>query len=159
MHTHLDDVVRSDRLLADGEEPDAGAHLITPRLGFTHHGIYVGGGKVVHYGTLARRLQRRPVEEVPIDRFANDHRVWVRQHERVSFEPAQIIKRARSRIGEDRYGLLSNNCEHFCEWCLHDVPFSYQVRRVRTFARGLTGAVTTLGCVLVTLLAVSGIWT
>ncbi|WP_316867889.1 styrene monooxygenase/indole monooxygenase family protein [Ralstonia mannitolilytica] len=26
-----------------------GAHLITPRLGYWHHGIYVGNGKVVHY--------------------------------------------------------------------------------------------------------------
>jgi hypothetical protein len=38
-----------------------------------------------------------------------------------------VINRARSRVGEDRYRLLTNNCEHFCEWCLHGEHRSYQV--------------------------------
>lgn len=32
-----------------------------------------------------------------------------------------------SRIGEDRYHVLTNNCEHFCEWCVHAEQRSYQV--------------------------------
>jgi hypothetical protein len=146
---------RSDHQLAQGEEPRCGAHLVTPRLGFTHHGIYVGRGKVVHYA-LARRFHRRPVEEVPIVRFADGHRVCVRIHQSVAFTPAQIVQRARSRVGEDRYGLLTNNCEHFCEWCLHDVPRSYQVQRAQSLARGLTGAVAALVYTLVTHRALLG---
>ena len=38
--------------------------------------------------------------------------------------------RARSRVGEDCYRLLTNNCEHFCEWCLRGEPRSYQIERV-----------------------------
>jgi hypothetical protein len=30
-------------------------------------------------------------------------------------------------VGEDRYRLLTNNCEHFCEWCLHGTARSFQV--------------------------------
>jgi Lecithin retinol acyltransferase len=30
-------------------------------------------------------------------------------------------------VGEDRYRLLTNNCEHFCEWCLHGAARSFQV--------------------------------
>jgi hypothetical protein len=26
--------------------------------------------------------------------------------------------------------MLSNNCEHFCEWCLRDEQRSYQVERL-----------------------------
>ena len=26
-------------------------------------------------------------------------------------------RRARSRLGERRYHLSRNNCEHFCNWC------------------------------------------
>ena len=26
---------------------------------------------------------------------------------------------ARSRLGERSYRILTNNCEHFCEWCLN----------------------------------------
>jgi hypothetical protein len=31
-------------------------------------------------------------------------------------------RRARMRVGENRYQLLRNNCEHFCEWCLRGEP-------------------------------------
>jgi hypothetical protein len=136
--------------LMKDQEPPLGAHLITPRLGFTHHGIYVGGGKVVHYGTLAHGFHRQPVEEVRIKRFADGHRVWMRIHENVLFEPMQIIERARSRVGEDRYGLFTNNCEHFCEWCLHGVSLSYQVQRMRILARTMTGLAAAAFCALVT---------
>ncbi|MBV9702983.1 MAG: lecithin retinol acyltransferase family protein, partial [Methylobacteriaceae bacterium] len=37
-----------DRWLRPQEEPPLGAHLITPRFTYQHHGIYVGGGLVVH---------------------------------------------------------------------------------------------------------------
>jgi hypothetical protein len=43
------------------------------------------------------------------------------------FEAWEVVRRARSRIGEDNYRLLTNNCEHFCEWCLRGEPRSYQV--------------------------------
>jgi hypothetical protein len=38
-----------DRLLAAGEAPPLAAHIVTPRLGYSHHGIYVGEGLVVQY--------------------------------------------------------------------------------------------------------------
>ena len=43
-----------------------GAHLITPWLGFAHHGIYMGEGKVIHYGALVYDIIRKPVEEVTL---------------------------------------------------------------------------------------------
>jgi hypothetical protein len=43
------------------------------------------------------------------------------------------MRRARSRLGENRYGLLRNNCEHFCEWCVQGIPRSYQVERALQF--------------------------
>jgi hypothetical protein len=41
--------LRTDRRpVAPGEVLPVGAHLLAPRRGYTHHGIHVGGGKVVH---------------------------------------------------------------------------------------------------------------
>ncbi|MBP4061169.1 lecithin retinol acyltransferase family protein [Aeromonas sp. Prich7-2] len=37
-----------------------GAHLVTPRTGYDHHGIYVGNGKVVHYAGFARGFNTGP---------------------------------------------------------------------------------------------------
>jgi len=40
---------------------------------------------------------------------------------------ADVVRRARSRLGERCYDLLENNCEHFCEWCLRGTARSFQV--------------------------------
>jgi hypothetical protein len=99
-------------------EPPVGAHIVTPRLGYLHHGIYIGDGLVVHYGGWARGLRRAPVEEVTLDAFANGREIWVRSAAPSPFDSRAVIERARSRLGENRYRLLTNNCRHFCEWCL-----------------------------------------
>lgn len=119
-----------DRRLADSEDPPLGAHLITPRLGFVHHGVYVGGGKVMHCGAVSRMLPRGPVEEVSLWEFSRGRPVSVRGGEPVRFTAHEVIARARSRIGENRYRLFTNNCEHFCEWCLRGRCRSYQVERL-----------------------------
>jgi hypothetical protein len=127
----------ADLPLATGEEPPTGAHLVTPRRGYLHHGIYVGEGRVIHYTARAFCLVRRPVEEVSLERFAHRKVVWVRVHAPGSYEPAEIIQRARSRLGEDRYRLFTNNCEHFCEWCTRGLHRSAQVETLRAILGSL----------------------
>ena len=126
---------RPFRRLRPLETPMPGAHLITPWLGFAHHGIYVGEGKVIHYGALVYDIVRKPVEEVTLACFAGGRPVFIVQHDQLPFEPKAIIERARSRLGEHRYRLLSNNCEHFVEWCLYDEQRSFQVTRALEFPR------------------------
>src|SRR6516165_1085226 len=119
-----------DRLLAANEEPPLGAHLITPRFAYAHHGVYVGAGAVVHYAALASHWRRGPVEEVSLSRFAQRHPVWVRPTGPDALRCEEIVRRARSRLGENRYRLLSNNCEHFSEWCVNGEHRSPQVDRL-----------------------------
>lgn len=106
---------------------EPGTHLVTPRRGYAHHGIYVGQGKVVQYGGLVRGLHRGPVEEVGLEQFACGRPMWMRYDRESNFDADEIVRRARSRVGENRYHLLTNNCEHFCEWCVHAEHRSYQV--------------------------------
>jgi hypothetical protein len=77
------------------------------------------------------------VEEVSLERFAMQRAIWIRGHSTARFDSAEVISRARSRLGEDRYRLFSNNCEHFCEWCLRDEHRSYQVERLLALPRQL----------------------
>ena len=107
-------------------EAPLGSHVVTPRRGYLHHGIYVGGGKVVHYAGLAQGLRRGPVEEISLVHFTRGRPVWIRSAP-ASFDSPEVIRRARSRVGEDSYRLFTNNCEHFCEWCLRGEPRSYQI--------------------------------
>jgi hypothetical protein len=125
----------TDRLLAGNQEPPLGSHLVTPRRGYLHHGIYVGGRKVVHYSGLAHGLRGGPVEEVPLSHFASRQCVWIRSNAPSDFAVREVIYRARSRIGEDRYRLLTNNCEHFCEWCLRGTARSAQIEAWMTGPR------------------------
>jgi hypothetical protein len=108
-------------------EPPLGAHLITSRRGYSHHGVYVGRGRVVHYSGLSRRWQSGPVEEVSLSRFINGRPLRIVDHPDPRYSPGEIVRRARSRLGENDYRLLTNNCEHFCNWCLSGVSRSAQV--------------------------------
>src|ERR1700752_805561 len=118
-----------DTLLVRGEEPERGSHLVSPRRGYVHHGIYVGEGKVVHYAGLAHGRFRGRVEEVSLAQFACGRSVWTRKSHLPAFAAQEAISRARSRVGENRYRILRNNCEHFCEWCLRGESRSFQVER------------------------------
>ena len=115
------------RPLAAGCEPTVGSHIVSPRRGYTHHGIYVGRGRVVQYGGLAHGLRRGPVEEIDLIQFSRGRPIWIRIDQRSPLNRDEICRRARSRIGEHRYQLLTNNCEHFCEWCTRGEHCSYQV--------------------------------
>ena len=35
-----------------------------------------------------------------------------------SFDRANVLRRAQSKIGEELYNLVTNNCEHFAMWCI-----------------------------------------
>jgi hypothetical protein len=126
---------RCDRRLAEGQEPPLGAHLITPRFGFVHHGIYVGDGRVVHCGAVSGVLPRGPVEEVSLRYFSRGRPIAVRVQAPAGFAAEVVVERARSRAGENRYRLFTNNCEHFCEWCLRGRHRSYQVERLIRWLR------------------------
>ena len=123
------------RIVHHFEDLPLGAHLLTPRRGYTHHGIYVGNGKVVHYAGLCRSLARGPVEEVSLEEFADGQAVHVKIGASALYSAAVIIERARSRLGENRYRITTNNCEHFCEWCLRGEPRSEQVERLLAWPR------------------------
>ncbi|HLA70404.1 MAG TPA: lecithin retinol acyltransferase family protein [Steroidobacteraceae bacterium] len=126
---------RKARLLDKDEVPASGAHLVTPWMGYAHHGIYVGDGKVVHYGALMYDIIRKPVEEVSLAAFAGGRAVFVIEHAESCLDAAEVVARARSRIGEKKYRLLTNNCEHFCEWALHGIARSFQAETSLAFPR------------------------
>lgn len=113
--------------VAVDREPALGAHLVTQRSGYEHHGIYVGNGCVVHYAGFAGSLHRGPIEETTLARFAAGRSVRVRIHAMAAFTGQEAVQRARSRLGENHYRLLSNNCEHLCAWVLFGENRSSQV--------------------------------
>ena len=99
-----------------------GAHLVTPRRFYRHHGIYAGNGRVIHYRGFKTLFARGPVEDVSLEEFAKGGQILVKTFPADPFAGAARVERARSRLGEDRYRLLSNNCWHFVQWCVSETP-------------------------------------
>ena len=112
-----------------------GSHLVTPRTGYHHHGIHVGEGRVAHYAGYRCTLRRGPVEIVDLAAFAGDTGFWIATDRSVRFSGAEIARRALARVGEDRYSLLQNNCEHFCAWCITGEAYSAQVESLLDWPR------------------------
>lgn len=46
------------------------------------------------------------------------------------YSPKETVERALSKVGEGKYNLVTNNCEHFAVWCKTGVAESFQVKRV-----------------------------
>jgi len=99
-----------------------GCWLVTPRRFFTHHGIYAGDGRVVHYSGLSRTWRRGPVQVVSLEEFCGGRGVWI-----------------RAAPGA-RYRVMTNNCEHFCTWCVDGESCSSQVERWLAWPRAIAGA-------------------
>ena len=92
----------------------AADHLQVPRQHglFIHHGIDLGDGTVAHY------LEGRAILRSPLAEFSRGEPLSV-----VAYNPDDCstprvsLRRAMSRLGEQNYNLLFNNCEHFAHWC------------------------------------------
>ncbi|MDB5861131.1 MAG: hypothetical protein JWQ76_4820 [Ramlibacter sp.] len=125
-----------------------GAHVVTPRRWYTHHGIYVGEGQVVHYRGLSTSLRRGPVAKVSLAEFSNNHPLRVVVEANLAYSGIEVAARACSRLGEDAYDLLRNNCEHFCFWCLAGAARSPQVERLLLNPRAIAFAARVLAGVV-----------
>jgi hypothetical protein len=80
------------------------------------------------------------VEEVSLEDFAGGREVRVRSDSPARYTPSEVVARARSRLGENRYRVASNNCEHFCHWCLSGENRSVQIERLLGWLPAATAA-------------------
>ena len=108
----------------------AADHLKVPRQHglFNHQGIDLGDGTIAHY------LEGREILRSPLADFSQGQPVTVVNHEQAS-AVGVTLRRAMSRIGEQNYNLLFNNCEHFAIWCKTGRHQSEQVDAVLERAR------------------------
>ena len=117
----------------------AGDHLVSSRIGYHHHGIYVGNDQVIHYQGLSSGEASCQVVCSSLDQFCQGKPFTVRSHPHRRLSREQSIARAYRRLGEHSYNLLFNNCEHFVQWCIEDRHSSPQVNQATT-ALAATGS-------------------
>ena len=91
---------------------------------YQHHGIDCGDGTVIHY-----RKPSETIERTSIETFAKGNPVYVAEYgDGFGYIPDAVVERAESRLGEHKYNLLFNNCEHFASWCKTGMSESQQVQ-------------------------------
>lgn len=98
-------------------------HLVSPRIGYTHHGLFAGGDEVLEYS-------RNGVNLVSMESFSEDYPVSVETHLVRRYSREESVQRGISRLGEDEYNVIFNNCERFVNWCINGLPVSSQVEGI-----------------------------
>lgn len=136
-----------------------GDHLYVNCGAYDHHGIDCGNETVIHYEGKYRGGR---ITRVPKMTFANNKIIHVRQYSEKtvavaladgktavlladgktiyirdllekSYSPEAVVARAESRLGEEGYDLIFNNCEHFATWCKTGIHESKQSKNAETF--------------------------
>ncbi|MGB5633220.1 MAG: lecithin retinol acyltransferase family protein [Waterburya sp.] len=91
---------------------------------YKHYGIDCGDGTVIHY-----RKPSETIEQTSLATFSRGNPVYVAEYsDGFSYIPDVVVQRAKSRLGEQDYNLLFNNCEHFVTWCKTGIVNSKQVK-------------------------------
>lgn len=110
-----------------------GDHIVTTRTFYTHHGIYVGEGRVIHHSGFSKPFEKGMIEETTIEAFKDKSNVYVYPEDLEKlvkgkkYSPSKIVARANEALhNQECYHLLFNNCEHFANWCTHDDAYSSQ---------------------------------
>ena len=104
-----------------------GAHLVSDRGLYTHHGLYLRNKQVIHYSGLADGMESGPIEIVTLEEFHNGNGFTIQEHPNAKYSADKTIKRAKSRLGENNYSVSGNNCEHFVTWAIEGNHESKQV--------------------------------
>lgn len=112
-----------------------GDHVFVRRLGFTHHGVEVADGNVIHFTGTPGSKRNATIRCDSLETFRGRGQVRVR-HYAQRLEPADAVAQAESKLGQSGYNLYANNCEHFARWCVTSKHQSSQVEVL-----GATGGV------------------
>lgn len=91
---------------------DCADHICVKRFcptPYTHHGLYLGFGLVIHYDFSHICI-------VTLEEFSKGQPIFT-VNSPIKYSSEVVMMRALSRLGEERYHLITNNCEHFVRWC------------------------------------------
>lgn len=104
-----------------------GDHLVVDRIIYTHHGIYIGNGEVIHFNSTIKTKMSAVICKTTLEDFAKGQTIEVIPHTNRPYSRKESVRRAKSYVGKKGYNLITNNCEHFVNHCIEGVKKSDQV--------------------------------
>ena len=124
----------------------AGDHIYVRRLLHSHHGIYVGNDRVVHYKGLHKEKYNAVVKKTNLNEFLREGKLRRRDYkERLPRE--ETVRLANQLLNEEKYSLVKSNCEHMATYCVTGKASSRQVKR-GTIALVCVGVISALTATL-----------
>lgn len=109
-----------------------------------HFGIFVSEDEIIQFGlppTPNRRSEDVEVLSSPVTDFLAGGFLEVGcpdKHEKKKMrKPSEIVRIARSRLGERGYDIIHNNCEHFANDCIFGEKFSTMTEGLREKFRSI----------------------
>ena len=116
---------------------------------YSHFGVEMPGGGICENSPPGVRV-------VEFADFARGRPTRIQNPDASPAERAVAVERAEARIGERRYSLSGNNCEHFANWCATGVAISHQVAAFfKALAQMVTAAAWSLLALLVARVALA----
>lgn len=101
-----------------------------------HYGIYVSDSCIIQYGKASDIFQDSSEVSVlvgTIKEFVGNKYIEVREYSLLEKlkknSKEKIIKKAKERIGEKKYNILNNNCEHFVNECVFNKHESLEAKQ------------------------------
>lgn len=109
-----------------------GDHLCVKRWKglYTHHGIDMGDGTVVHFSGEPLRQRHARVVREPLEVFLGGAAPRIVTYRETVRTPAEVAEEALRLLNTQDYHLWRNNCEHFACYCKTGYKQSKQVKRV-----------------------------
>ena len=116
--------------------PDYGDQIRVNRGLYFHHGIYEDDNHIYQYGSRENNEldpSKALIISTSLDEFLKGGVAEVRIYSDDELKKVrskdEIVKFAKSKLGTGlgEYNLVSNNCEHFSNYCAFGVKFSNQV--------------------------------
>lgn len=108
-------------------ELKAGDHVWVDCGVYTHHGIATGPNRIIHYLGKKGVYADGMIAETGLAAFSDGGAIRVRRHPKRQHDRTASVARAQERLGESKYNLCFNNCEHFVQWCIEGRKESEQV--------------------------------
>lgn len=113
--------------------------LVAQRTAYRHYGVYTQDETVIHYTSQDSDISKdNKIIETSIRDFIKDSNEYfvLNLDSSVSvYSPSDTVKRAKSRIGEKLYDVMTNNCEHFAMWCKTGKSESSQIDDIISTAK------------------------
>ncbi|KAK7487201.1 hypothetical protein BaRGS_00021553 [Batillaria attramentaria] len=118
---------------------------------YYHYGIYAGDDMVVHrYEAGPSIMDRLPLKSALTPSGVINNKAVIREDDfwkivkagvadidnmfdewTRPYPPDAVVSRARSKLGQKGYNLMTDNCEHFVTWCRYGFTTSEQVEVVK----------------------------